>query len=230
MSSIFSDPPFVRGRTLASGDFGDAQTDPTKNDVLGGGIVGSIKAFQDVAVTQVTIGDKTYPAGTLLSNRLVYCQAVRYRGSDKTAAEVEGLRGTAMLIDVGLENGKPFCQFTNAATNANVDAGREYGVLDEYLTGALKQNDVVWLVRKGPAIVKQAGATAISNGAQVALIGSAGKIAARAGSVFHPAQSTFAAATAATDNYAPIGISIQGAASQTTADSTVRVNLICDDI
>lgn len=210
MSSIFSDPPFVRGRTLASGDFGDAQTDPTKTDVLGSGIVGSIKAFQDVAVGQISFGSTTATPGTLLSNRLVYCQAVRWRGSDQTPSQVAGLAGQVYLIDTGLENGKPFCQITSPATEANVAAGREYGVLDEYLTGQLKQNDVVWIVRKGPCAIKTGSGDSIADGARVELTGSAGRAVVR-------------------NTGTSLGINISGAAVATSGAS-VRVNLICDDI
>jgi hypothetical protein len=210
MSSIFSDPPFVRGRTLASGDFGDAQTDPTKTDVLGSGIVGAVKAFQDVAVSPISFGSTVATPGSLLSNRLVYCQAVRYRGDDKTPSEVAGLAGSAYLIDTGLENGKPFCQITNLATDANVGAGREVGILDEYLTGQLKKNDVVWVVRKGPCAIKTGSASSIADGARVELTGSVGRAA-----VFSSGNS--------------LGISISGAAVATSG-ANVRVNLICDDI
>lgn len=209
MSSIFSDPPFRRGTKLADGDFGDSQTDPTKTDVLGTSVVGQIKAFQDVAPTSIAINGTAVNPGTLLSNRLVYCQAVRYRGSEVTDAST--IAGTAFLVDVALENGKPFCQITSAASNANVAAGREYGVVDEYLTGVLKQNDVIWIVRKGPCSVKQAAGTAITSGAQVEITGSAGKIQALASGT-------------------SLGINVLGANSAATADTLVRVNLISDSI
>lgn len=209
MSSIFSDPSFGRGRTLASADFGDAVVDTTKNDVLGGGIVGQIKAFQDVAVKDIAFGGTTKPAGTLLSNRLVYCQAVRWKGAD--VADASTVAGTLYVVDLGLENGKPFCQISAAATNANVGDGREYGVLDEYLTGQLKTNDVVWIVRKGPSCVKQAAATAIASGARLEITGAAGKVQA------------FASGNS-------IGINVLGASSPATADTLVRVSLIADDV
>jgi hypothetical protein len=209
MSSIFSDPSFGRGRTLANADFGDAVVDTTKNDVLGGSVVGQIKAFQDVAARDITFGGLPRTSGTLLSNRLVYCQAVRWKGSD--VADASTIAGQIYAVDLTLENGKPFCQISAAATNANVAAGREYGVLDEYLTGLLKTNDVVWVVRKGPACVRQAAATAITSGAQVEVSSTAGKIQALASG-------------------ASLGISVLGANSPATADTLVRVNLIADDI
>lgn len=196
MSSIFSDPPFRRGTTLCSGDLTGTGTG---NDLPGSELVGSIKAFQDVNPS----------TGVRNSNRLVYCQAVRYLGSD--VADATTVAGCAYAVDLGLENGKPFATITSAATNANVAAGREYGVLDEYLTGNLKQNDVVWIVRKGPTSLKQAAATAIASGAGVELTGTAGKI---------QAQSSGAA----------LGINILGASSAATADTLVRVSVHADDI
>jgi hypothetical protein len=209
MSSIFSDPPFVRGRTLASSDFGDAQTDPTKPDVLGTSVVGQIKAFQDVAAGGISINGTAVIPGTMLSNRLVYCQAVRYRGSD--LADASTIAGTAFVVDLALENGKPYCQISTAATNANAAAGREVGIVDEYLTGVLKQNDVIWIVRKGPTCVKQAAGTAITSGAGVELTGTAGKIQALASGT-------------------SLGINILGANSAATADTLVRVGLVSDEI
>lgn len=209
MSSIFSDPPFPRGRTLASGDFGDAISDPATVGVFGSGVVGSIKAFQDVAVRDFTTGATANPAGSILSNRLVYCQAVRYTGT--TVEDVTTIAGTAFVVDLALENGRAFAQISEAATDTHVGAGREFGVVDEYLTGRLVKNDVIWIVRKGPVSIKQAAATSISSGAQVEVTGSAGKIQAKAGSN-------------------PIGITVLGAATAATANTNVRVNLVCDDI
>lgn len=196
MSSIFSDPPFRRGTTLCSGDLTGTGTG---NDLPGSELVGAIKVFQDVNPS----------SGVRGSNRLVYCQAVRYLGSD--VADASTVAGCVYAVDLGLENGKPFATITSAATNANVAAGREYGVLDEYLTGSLKQNDVVWIVRKGPASIKQAAGTAITSGTQVELTGTAGKIQALASG-------------------ASLGINILGASSAATADTLVRVSLVADDI
>lgn len=209
MSSIFSDPPFVRGRTLGSGDFGDAQTNPSLPDVFGSGVVGSIKAFQDVAAGSIAVNGTAVTPGTVLSNRLVYCQAVRWRGSD--VADASTIAGVAYTVDLTMENGKPFCQISTPAVNLDVVNGRDYGVVDEYLTGTLKQNDVVWLVRKGPVCIKQAAGTSIASGSGVELTSSTGKIAVKSSG-----QS--------------LGITILGAASAATADTLVRVNLTCDDI
>lgn len=191
MSAIFSDPPFRRGTTLCSGDF--TQTG-TGNDLPGSEIVGQIKAFQDVNPS----------TGVRNSNRLVYCQAVRFLAAD--VSDVTTIAGTVFAVDLAFENGKPFATITSAATNTNVGAGRHYGVVDEYLSGTLKQNDVIWIVVKGPTAIKQAAATSLANGAVVELTGSAGKI-----------QATASGTT--------IGSQIAGAAT-TTADANVRVNLI----
>jgi hypothetical protein len=163
MSSIFSDPPFRRGSTLAGGDFtyGGATSGA---DIIGGEIVGQIKAFQDVVPT----------TGLRLSNRLVYCMAVRWKGSD--TADASTVAGLAYALDLTYENNKPLCTITSAATNTNVAAGRVWGVVDEYLTGNLKQNDVLWLVVKGPtAIEANASGATITSGAGLELTGSAGK-------------------------------------------------------
>ena len=196
MSSIFSDPGFRRGTTLCAGDLSGTGTG---NDLPGAELVGQIKAFQDV-------NPRT---GVRNSNRLVYCQAVRFKGT--TVEDGSTLAGLVYTVDLALENGKSFATITTAATNANVAAGREYGVLDEYPTGRLAQDDVVWIVRKGPASIKQAAATAIASGAQVEVTGTAGKIAVLASG-------------------ASLGINVLGASSPATADTLVRVNLIADDM
>ncbi len=162
MSQIFSDPPFRRGSTLLGGDFSETGTGI---NLPGGEVVGEVKVFQDV-----------HPStGRSYSNRLVYCVAVRYRGSDVNDATT--VAGRVFLIDTALENGKPFCTITNLASEANVAAGRHVGVLDEYLTGALKQNDVVWVVVKGPASVHRTAA-AVNDGVRVQVSGTAGSIVA----------------------------------------------------
>lgn len=207
MSSIFSDPPFRRGTTLAEGGFGDAAT--SGPDILGGGIVGQIKCFQDVAHSAITYGttangNPPRAPGAVLSNRLVYCQAVRWKGSNVSDAST--IAGCAYTVDLTLENGKPFASITTAATNADAAAGRDIGVLDEYLTGQLNTNDVVWIVRRGPCAIKQAAGTAITSGARVELTGTAGKIQALASG-------------------AALGISVLGENSPATADTLVRVNI-----
>lgn len=196
MSSIFSDPPFRRGTTLCSGDLTGTGTG---NDLPGAELVGQIKAFQDVVPS----------TGIRNSNRLVFCQAVRYLGSDVSDAST--VAGTAYTVDLALENGKPFATITSAATNSDAAALRDVGVLDEYLTGNLKSGDVVWIVRKGPTSIKQAAGTSIASGARVELTGTAGKIQAFSSG-------------------AVLGINVAGGATAATADTLVRVNLVSDDI
>ena len=191
MSAIFSDPPFRRGTTLCSGDLSDTGTG---NDLPGSELVGQIKAFQDVVPT----------TGIRNSNRLVYLQAVRYLGSDVTDATT--VAGLVYAVDLAFENGKPFATITSAATDTNVGAGRHYGVVDEYLSGNLKQNDVIWIVVKGPTSVRQSAATSLASGAKIELTGTAGKMQAQSSGT-------------------TIGTQIAGAAS-TTADANVRCNLI----
>lgn len=161
MSSIFSDPPFRRGSTLLSGDLKEAGTG---NDLPGGEIVGSVKAFQDV---------NPY-TGVRYSNRLVYCIAVRWKGTDNTAAS--DIAGDVYAVDLAHENGKPFATITSAATNSNVSDARHYGVVDEYLTGTVRQNDVLWLVVKGPTSIQAANTSAIASGAKIEVTGTAGRV------------------------------------------------------
>lgn len=192
MSQIFSDPPFRRGSTLLGGDFTETGTGI---NLPGGEVVGSVKVFQDVDPS----------TGKRYSNRLVYCVAVRYKGSDVSDATT--LAGKVYLIDTAHENAKPFATITNLATEANVAAGRHIGVLDEYLTGELKQNDVVWLVVKGPASALRTAA-AVNDGVRVQVSGTAGSIVAL---------------TTGTS----LGIQIEGANTSASAGLT-RVNLVSD--
>jgi hypothetical protein len=192
MSQIFSDPPFRRGSTLLGGDFKDTGTGL---ELPGTDIVGSVKVFQDVNPS----------TGERYSNRLVYCVAVRYKGSDVNDATT--LAGKVYVIDTALENGRPFATITSLATEANVAAGRHVGVLDEYLTGGLKQNDVVWLVVKGPASALRTAA-AVNDGVRVQVSGTAGSVIAL---------------TTGTS----LGIQIEGANTSASAGLT-RVNLVSD--
>jgi hypothetical protein len=159
MSSLFSDPPFRRGTTLLQGEA--IETDAsTGNPVAGGEIVGQVKVFQDVNPS----------TGARYSNRLVYCVAARYKGT--TVSDATTVAGEVYLCDFS----NPMAAFTTKGTASNVLVGLAYGVLDEYLTGELRQNDIVWLVVKGPADVKQTAA-AINAGAQVQVSATAGSIA-----------------------------------------------------
>ena len=188
MSAIFSDPLFRRGSTLLGGE--QIEVDAAGNPVAGTEVVGQVKVFQDVN----PVGQ-----GERYSNRLVYCVAARYKGS--TVSDGSTVAGEVYAFDAA----KPLTEFTSKATSANVDADIAIGVLDEYLTGQLRQNDIVWLVVKGPAKVKQT-ATAINAGVAV-------KVSSTAGS---------AAAAGSTKS---IGQQIAGANSAASVGLT-RVNLI----
>jgi hypothetical protein len=160
MSAIFSDPLFRRGSTLLGGE--QIEVDAAGNPVAGTEVVGQVKVFQDVN----PVGQ-----GERYSNRLVYCVAARYKGS--TVSDASTVAGEVYAFDAA----KPLTEFTSKATSANVDADIAIGVLDEYLTGQLRQNDIVWLVVKGPAKVKQT-ATAINAGVAVKVSSTAGSAAA----------------------------------------------------
>ena len=187
MSSIFSDPFFRRGSTLLGGEAIELSAD--NKPVAGGEVVGQVKAFQDVRPT----GD-----GKRFSNRLVYCVAARYKGS--TVNDASTVAGTVYVFD----DAAPLTEFTSAATSANFDADKAVGVLDEYLTGQLRQNDIVWLVVKGPTAIKKTAAT-IANGVAV-------KISATNGSV---------ATAGSTKN---LGQQLKGAQVE-AGEATVRVNV-----
>lgn len=191
MSSIFSDPSFRRGTTLLGGE--KIETDSSGNPIAGGEIVGQVKVFQDVNPS----------TGVRNSNRLVYCVAARYEGS--TVSDASTVAGQAYLFDAA----KPLIEFTSGLTTSNHAAGAAIGVLDEYLTGELRKDDIVWLVVKGPTSIKQTAA-AISAGAAVQASSTAGSIvAATTGTV--------------------IGQQIAGAASAAAVGLT-RVNLFSDQI
>lgn len=158
MSSIFSDPSFRRGTTLLGGEA--IEVDGSGNPIAGGEIVGQVKVFQDVNPS----------TGERYSNRLVYCVAARYKGS--TVSDGSTVAGEAYILD----STKPLAEFTNKASSTNATAGLAVGVLDEYLTGQLRQNDIVWLVVKGPTSVKRT-ASAVNAGVAVQLSTTAGSIA-----------------------------------------------------
>lgn len=161
MPSIFSDPFFRRGTTLLGGE--PIELDPaTGAPAAGNEVIGQVKVFQDV---------NPYD-GTRNSNRLVYCVAARYKGSD--VEDGSTVAGTLYAFDAA----KPMTEFTSAGTKTNVADGRSYGVLDEYLTGRLRQNDVVWLVVKGPVAVKKEAGAAMAAGVSVVVSNTAGSTAA----------------------------------------------------
>lgn len=157
MSSIFSDPSFRRGTTLLTGEAIDIENGVP---VAGGEVVGQVKVFRDV---------NPY-TGVKYSNRLVYCVAARYKGA--TVSDASTVAGEAYILDAAA----PMTEFTNKASSSNATAGLAVGVLDEYLTGELRTNDIVWLVVKGPTSVKRTAA-AVNAGVAVQLSATAGSIA-----------------------------------------------------
>jgi hypothetical protein len=167
MSSLFSDPPFPRGNTLLNNE--EIERDVNGAPIAGREIVGSVKVFQDI---QPYTKDR-------LSNRLVYCVAARYKGSSLDQSQTAAARGTVYAFDLA----SPMAEFTNAATAANVTAGVAVGVLDEYLTGTLRQDDIVWLVLKGPTAVKKITSAAINTGIAVEVSATAGSVQAVASGV-----------------------------------------------
>ncbi len=192
MSSIFSDPFFRRGNTLLSGEAIDL--DSAGNPVAGHEVVGQVKAFQDV---------NPAGAGERYSNRLVYCVAARYKGA--TVNDASTVAGEVYLFNTG----SPLAEFENKAAASTVTAGLAVGVLDEYLRGPLRTNDIVWLVIKGPTSIKRT-AVAINAGVAVQASATAGSIAVLSSGV-------------------SLGQQIVGAATSASAGLT-RVNLHSNQI
>lgn len=192
MSAIFSDPQWRRGTTLLSGE--QIELDAAGVPVAGGEIVGQVKAFQDV---------NPVGRGERYSNRLVYCVAARYKGAN--VADASTVAGQAVLFDAAA----PLTEFTNFLTTSNHANGAAIGVLDEYLTGTLRTNDIVWVVVKGPTSIKRTAA-AVNAGAAVQASATAGSIV-----------------TATTGTV--IGQQIAGANTSASVGLT-RVNLFSDEI
>ena len=96
----------------------------------------------------------------------------------------------------------------------NVVDGQAVGVLDEYIGEgvAVRTNDIVWLVVKGPATVAKKAGTALVNGVVAftqANGGDSGKV------------------LASVSNSIKVGQVIKGAAQD---DTTVRVNVVSDHV
>lgn len=200
MSSIFSDPPFRRGTTLLSGEA--IELDAANAPIAGSEIVGQVKAFQDVNPS----------TGVRYSNRLVYCVAARYKGS--TVSDASTLAGRAFQMSTSA----PLTEFSALADNSVSTAGGTIAVLDEYLTGELRQNDIVWLVFKGPATVGKNAGAAISGAAAVQL---------------HTSNGVFAPVTTGTPVGSQVAAFVSGVATAggaAAADTQTRVNLWNDRI
>jgi hypothetical protein len=188
MSSIFSDPLFRRGSTLLGGEKIDL--DASGNPIAGKNVVGSVKVFQDVEPT----GE-----GKRLSEKQVYCIAVRYTGA--TVTDASTVAGQRYNLDAAQE------VISAKRTKANADAFAVSGVLDEYLKGQLRQNDIVWVAVKGPVNAVVTGA--VSAGNNIAQSATAGSTAVAGGS-----NST----------------TVDGTALADKVGTTARVNLHCNFI
>lgn len=145
MSAIYSDPPFRRGTTLLAGE--QIELNAAGEPIAGSEIVGQVKAFQDV---------NPVGRGERYSNRLVYCVAARYTGA--TVANAATVAGLAYVFD----SANPLSEFSALATNNDVQAQSPIGILDEYLRGELRTNDVVWLVVGGPTSVQKASGNPVA--------------------------------------------------------------------
>lgn len=201
MSTIFSDPGWRRGSTLLNRE--TIEVDADGKPVAGKELVGQVKVFQDVNPS----------SGVRNSNRLVYCVAARYTGATNlTSADAGKVYAFSTASTAGPDaNNGPMTEFSAVATATNVNTdGRSIGVLDEYLTEDVRQNDIVWLVVKGPTSIQSSG-TAIAAGAAIEVTGTAGRVTTKS-----------AGATVANQ--------IAGASVGGTAGALVRVNLHSDEI
>ena len=203
MSSIFSDPGWTRGRTLLQGELIEFADSPTNSQPTAGGeLVGAVKVFQDVNPT----------TGQRLSNRLVYCVAARYKGASNLDATANAGRPYVFATTSTDSRAVPaLSEFSAVATTTDVNTnGLTIGILDEYLTGTVRPNDIVWLVVKGPTQVKTTAA-AVAAGRPVEISGTSGQVVQRSTGT-------------------PVGSHLGTAASSTTADTMIRVNLFGDSV
>lgn len=179
MSSLFSDPPFVRGSSLLNKE--PIELDYSGFPIAGREIAGSIKAFTDV-------NPGTGPAAVRNSNRVVYCMACRYVGITALNPADNGAdTRKAYVIDRASPTGAQFRVVADAVDTQN---GRMVGILDEYLSTEVRTNDIVWLVIGGPTSGRKTPNTTILNtyvevGASGAL-GAGTTLANRIGAVADP--------------------------------------------
>lgn len=196
MSSLFSDPGWRRGGTLLSGE--TIEVDASGLPIAGRDLVGQVKVFQDV-----------HPStGASLSNRVVYCVAARYTGTaGLTAADA----GKVIVFKAAARLSEFDDTSMALADSTNLVAGVPYGVLDEYIPSGvtIRQNDVVWVVVKGPCAVKK-----LTGAGNDIPAGAVVEISATDGSVQDGADIASLA----------LGYSIESATTATTA-TTVRINL-----
>lgn len=196
MSSLFSDPGWRRGGTLLSGE--TIEVDASGLPIAGRDLVGQVKVFQDV-----------HPStGASLSNRVVYCVAARYTGTaGLTAADA----GKVIVFKAAARLSEFDDTSMALADSTNLVAGVPYGVLDEYIPSGvtIRQNDVVWVVVKGPCAVKK-----LTGAGNDIPAGAVVEISATDGTVQDGADIASLA----------LGHSIESATTATTA-TTVRINL-----
>lgn len=191
MSSIFSDPGWRRGGTLLNGE--TIEVDIAGTPIAGSELVGQVKCFQDFDPS----------SGARKSNRLIYCVAARYTGSTAlTPADA----GKVYVFHADA----PLSEFSAEAAAADATAGKVLGVLDEYLTVSVRQNDIVWLVVKGPTSVKKITSAGVNKGVAVEVSSTDGSVQTK-------------------NTGATIGQCI-ATANAANADTTVRVNLVSDHI
>jgi len=154
MSTIFSDPGWRRGTTLLGAEpIEYVDPDTQLVPIAGRELAGQVKIFQDVDPS----------SGKRKSNRLVYCVAARYKGAS-TLDKDAGHAGKFVVFS----DTNPLAEFAQFADQADVDAGKAIGVLDEYLTVDVRKDDIVWVVVKGPAAPKKTGAS-VTAGASISL-------------------------------------------------------------
>ena len=176
------------------------ELDGAGNPIAGGELVGAVKVFQDVNPT----------TGQRNSNRLVYCVAARYTGASTLDATANAGRPYVFRTTSAAGSAVPaLTEFSAVATTTDVNTnGLTFGILDEYLTGSVRTNDIVWLVVKGPTQIKTTAA-AVAAGRPVEISGTTGQVVQR---------------TTGT----PVGSHLGVAASAATADTMIRVNLFSD--
>jgi hypothetical protein len=145
----------------------------------------------------------------------VYCVAARYIGNDTTGAVLRRLvvdfDATKPLTDIGVSGSAGTAA---AATKTDVSDGRTIGVVDEYLSDstAIRKNDIVWVVVKGPTAVVKEAASALVAGRGVYMSNTAGAVTvtgASAGTIY-------------------VGEQISGGTA--SGDTSARINLHSDSI
>ena len=207
MSAIYSDPTWRRGSTLLNNELIEYSDIALTDPVAGKDIVGSIKIFQDVDPS----------SGKRFSNRLVYCMAVRWKGAAvEDSTTVAGGWYT-------LDNDFALTNVSTLSAATDIALGKQVGVLDEYLSGNLRTNDIVWLVVNGPATCKKGATVVIPASAGIEVASGLGVIlATTANCVGQCIQSTLANGAA---SFTAVGTASSGSANVTltAADSRIAV-------